>query len=93
MKTSLSEFPINILDRTRPQLISDQKADVTPQKAHKQAFEKVSEHEDGYLFDKGILMHRNTLKDLPHGMKYVDCIVVPEAYRNEILRVSHTIFL
>ena len=36
-------------------------------------------------------MHRKNLSDEHNGTRYVDQIVVPESYRNEILRAGHTI--
>ena len=36
-------------------------------------------------------MHRKFSKEMHNGEKYVDRVVVPESYRNEILRVGHTI--
>ena len=36
-------------------------------------------------------MHRKYLPEERNGTRYVDRIVVPESYRNEILRVGHTI--
>ena len=36
-------------------------------------------------------MHRKFLEDVHNGVRYVDRVVVPEAYRNEILRIAHTI--
>ena len=46
---------------------------------------------DGYFFTNDLLMHRKYLPEERNGIKYVDRIVVPESYRNEILRVGHTI--
>ena len=86
----ISEVPINILDRTRTQLIADQNSDVTLEKVRKQV-KNVPENEDGYFLDKELILHRKILKDLPDGVRFVDRIVVPESYRNEILRVAHTI--
>ena len=37
------------------------------------------------------MFHRKYLSDEHNGTRYVDRIVVPESYRNEILRVGHTI--
>jgi len=90
-ETPVSEVPSNILDRTRTQLISDQKSDVTLEKVRKRALEKVPENEDGYFLDQELLLHRKIVKDLPESIRFMDRIVVPEAYRNEILRVAHTI--
>ena len=38
-------------------------------------------------------MHRRFIEAEHNGTRYVDRIVVPESYRNEILRVAHTITL
>ncbi|RUA04547.1 MAG: hypothetical protein DSY43_06070 [Gammaproteobacteria bacterium] len=81
----------NILDRTRNQLVEDQKVDVTLKKVRSCATDKAPEDCDGYFIDKELLMHRKTNNDLHNGTRYVDRIVVPESYRNEILRVGHTI--
>ena len=48
------------------------------------------EESDGYFFTNCVLMHKN-LTNEGNGIKYVDLIVVPESYRNEILRGDHTI--
>ena len=82
------KFPVNILDRDRNQLIADQKADVTLEKVRKESSKMES---DGYFFTNDLLMHRKHLPEERNGIRYVDRIVVPEAYRNEILRVGHTI--
>ena len=37
------------------------------------------------------MFHRKYISDEHNGTRYVDRIVVPESYRNEILRVEHTI--
>ena len=50
-----------------------------------------SEESDGYFFTNGVLMHHKYLTNDPNGTRYVDRIVVPESYRNEILRVGQTI--
>ena len=84
-------FPVNILDRNRNQLIADQKSDVTLEKIRREAFQKVPEVSDGYFFTNDLLFHRKYLSDEHNGTRYVDRIVVPESYRNEILRVGHTI--
>ena len=84
-------FPVNILDRNRNQLIVDQTFDVTLEKIRRKAFQKVPEESDGYFFTNDLLFHRKYLSDEHNGTRYVDRIVVPESYRNEILRVEHTI--
>ena len=84
-------FPVNILDRNRNQLIADQKSDVTLGKIRREAFQKAPEVSDGYFFTNDLLFHRKYLSDEHNGTRYVDRIVVPESYRNEILRVGHTI--
>ena len=43
------------------------------------------------FFTNDLLFHREYLSDEHNGTRYVDRIVVPESYRNEILRVGHTI--
>ena len=43
------------------------------------------------FFTNDLLFHRKYLSDEHNGARYVDRIVVPESYRNEILRVGHTI--
>jgi len=84
------DVPVNILDRNATQLITDQQMDITLDKARAQASSSVPEKE-GYYLDRGILMHRKLMSDLPDSVRYADRIVVPEAYRSEILRVAHTI--
>ena len=84
-------FPVNILDLNRNQLIADQKSDVTLEKIRREAFQKAPEESDGYFFPNDLLFHRKYLSDEHNGTRYVDRIVVPESYRNEILRVGHTI--
>lgn len=81
----------NILDRNRNQLILDQKSDVTLEKIYREATGIAPEESDGYFFTNGVLMHRKYRTNERNGTRYVDRIVVPESYRNEILRVGHTI--
>jgi hypothetical protein len=88
---SKQDIPVNILDRTRNQLIEDQQSDVTLGKVRKEVSEGLPENKDGYIFDKGLILHRKIVSDVPDGIRNVDRIVVPEAYRNEVLRVAHTI--
>ena len=85
------ELPVNILDRNRNQLSEDQMSDVTLDKVRTGATEKAPEETDGYFLQNKILMHRKFFANEHNGTKYVDRIVVPESYRNEILRVGHTI--
>ena len=84
-------FPVNILDRNRNQLIADQKSDVTLEKIRREAFQKAPEESDGYFFTNDLLFHSKYLSDEHNGTRYVDRIVVPESHRNEILGVGHTI--
>ena len=86
-----NEPPINILDRNRSQLAADQKVDVTLDRVRRGASEKAPEESDGYFFQNGILMHRRFNEAEHNGTRHVDRIVVPESYRNEVLRVAHTI--
>ena len=86
-----NEPPINILDRNKTQLAADQNADVTLDRVRRGVSEKAPEESDGYFSQGGILMHRRFIKAEHNGTRYVDRIVVPESYRNEILRVAHTI--
>ena len=88
---SKDNFPVNILDRNRKQLITDQNSDVTLEKVRNEATEVPPMESDGYFFANDLLMHRKRLSDEHNGTRYVDQIVVPESYRNEILRVGHTI--
>ena len=48
-------FPVNILDRNRNQLIADQKSDVTLEKIRREAFQKAPEESDGYFFSNSLL--------------------------------------
>ena len=84
-------FPVNILDRNRSQLFADQKSDVTLEEKRREVFQKVPEESYGYFFASDLLFHGKYLSDEHNGTRYVDRIVVPESYRNEILRVGHTI--
>ena len=43
-------FPVNILDRNRYQLIADQKSDVTLEKIRREAFQKAPQESDSYFF-------------------------------------------
>ena len=86
-----NEPPINILDRNKTHLAADQNADVTLDRVCRGVSEKAPEESDGYFFQRGILMHRRFIEAEHNGTRYVDRIVVPESYRNEILRVAHTI--
>ena len=88
---SIQEVPINIIDRTRSQLIEDQRSDVTLEKICKEISAELSEDKEGYFLDKDLILHRKIINEIPNAVKKVDRIVVPEAYRNEILRVAHTI--
>ena len=72
------------------QLAADQKADVTLDRVRRGASEKAPEESDGYFFQNGILMHRRFIEAEHNGTSYVDRIIVPEFYRNEVLRVAHT---
>ena len=83
--------PPNILDRNRNQLILDQKSDVTLEKIYCEATGIAPEESDGYFSTNGVLMHRKYLTNERNGTRYVDRVVVPESYRNEILRICHTI--
>ena len=74
-------FPVNILDRNRNQLIGDQKSDVTLEKIRCEAFQKAPEESDGYFFTNDLLFHRGYLSDEHNGTRYVDRIVGPESYR------------
>ena len=71
----------------------DQKSDVTLEKIYCEATGIAPEESDGYFFTNGIFMHHNYLTNERNGTRYVDRIVVPESYRNEIQWVGHTILL
>ena len=83
--------PPNILDRNRNQLILDQRFDVTLEKIYCEANGIAPEESDGSFSTHGILIHRKYVTNERNGTRYVDRIVVPESYRNEILWVGHTI--
>lgn len=85
------KLPVNILDRDRNQLIADQKSDVTLEKIRRESSKMAPQESDGYFFTNDLLMHRKYPPEERNGTRYVDRIVVPESYRNEILRVGHTI--
>ena len=86
-----NEPPVNIVNSNKSQLAADQNADVTLDRVRRGASEKAPEESDGYFFHDGILMHRRFNEAEHNGTRYVDRIVVPEFYRNEVLRVAHTI--
>ena len=86
-----NEPPVNILDRNKSQLAADQNADVTLDRVRCGVSKKAPEESDGYFFQGGILMHRRFNEAEHNGTRYVDRIVVPEFYRNEVLKVAHTI--
>ena len=79
----------NVLDRNTTQLIKDQNADVN---LHSLNAEDTPPLEcDGYYRQKGVLMHRRFKKEEHNGVKYYDRVVLPQAYRLEILRIAHSI--
>ena len=78
-----NNFPVNILDRNRSQLIADQKSDVTLEKKRREAFQKEPEESDGSFFTNDHLFHRKYLSDEHNGTRYVDRIVMPESYRQK----------
>ena len=86
-----NEPPVNILDRNKSQLAADQHADVTLDRVRRGASKKALEESDGYFFQDGILMHKRFNEAEHNGTRYVDRVVVPEFYRNEVLRVADTI--
>ena len=65
--------------------------DVTLEKIRREAFQKAPQESGSYFFTNDLLFHRKHLSDEHNGTRYVDRIVVPESYRNKILRVGHTI--
>ena len=81
----------NILDRNRYKLIEDQQSDITLEKARSKVSQKPPEEADGYFIEKELLLHRKCLGDFHNAVEFVDRIVVPEAYRNEILHVGHIV--
>ena len=80
----------NILDRNRTQVIQDQRDD-SNLRSIKTDFNQAPTDHDGYYRDNGLLMHRKFKNVEYNGVKYFDRIVVPQAYRPEILRIAHTI--
>ena len=90
-ESGMENLLLNILDRNRGQVIEDQRADVTLDKALSKALQKTPMEGDSYFIENNLLMHRKFLEDVHDGVRHVDRVVVPEAYRNEILRVAHTI--
>ena len=87
----VGSVPVNILDRGKAQLIDDQEKDVTLENVRKSINSKAPTDKDGYFLNKGVLMHRKIIKEMPDGSRFVDRIVVPESYRQEILRIAHSI--
>ena len=90
-ESGMENLLFNILDRNRGQVIEDQRTDVTLDKARSKALQKAPEEGNSYFIENDLLMHRKFLEDVHDGLRYVARVVVPEAYRNEILRVAHTI--
>ena len=83
---------MNILDRNRQQVVKDQHSDVTLAKARETAGEHPPEEgNNGFHYDKGLLLHRKSNDELHNGKFYNDRVVVPESYRAELLRVAHSI--
>ena len=64
---------------------------MTLDKPLSKALQKAPKEGDSYFIKNNLLMHRTFLEDVHDGVRYVDRVVVPEAFRNEILRVAHTI--
>ena len=85
------KLPVNILDRGRNRLIADQTSDVTLEKVRRESSKMAPQESDGYFFTNALLMHRKYLPEERNGTRYIDRMIVPESYRNEILRVGHTI--
>lgn len=79
----------HVLDRNHDQLITDQKCDVTLKEIYDSARDQLSEESDGYYLQNGVLMHRKHTTNEHDGMNYINRIVVPESYRQEILRLGH----
>ena len=77
------------LSRTRCQFIADQNSDVTLRNLV--ILNKPPADSDGCFRKNDVLMHRKFLKISHNGLPYVDRVVVPEAYRLEILRIGHAI--
>ena len=87
----LSSIEVRILDRNRKQVEEDQRNDVTLAQCISLATSEAPKEKDGYFFKDELLMHRKFSKEEHNGETHVDRIVVPESYRQEILRLSHTI--
>ena len=45
---------------------------------------------DAYFFEKYLHMHRKFSEDSHNGLRHVNCVMVPESYRSEVLWVEHT---
>ena len=78
-----NNFPVNILDQNRSQLIADQTFDVTLEKIRREEFQKAPDESDDYFFTNDLLFHRKYLSDEHNGTRYVDRIVMPESYRQK----------
>ena len=89
--TKTDAIPVNIRDRNRSQLVADQKSDITLEQVRKSAKNDAPNNENGYFFTNGLLMHRKVVRGMRQGSTCVDRIVIPESYRNELLRVGHTL--
>ena len=79
----------NILNRNRARLIQDRIEDVTLGNA--KVSDTVPLQTEGFFWVNNVLMHRKFTKYAHDGLFYVDRIVVPEVYRQEILRFSHSL--
>ena len=79
----------NILDRNRSQVIEDQLKDNNLNSIRVE--DQAPTDHDGYFKDNGLIMHRKFNQVEHNGVKYFDRIVIPQAYRPEILRVAHSL--
>lgn len=77
----------NILSQSRADIILYQKTD--PSLKALKVLDVPPVKDDGYFYNEDILMHRKRLQN--HVLPYNDRIVVPQYFRQEILRIAHSI--
>ena len=89
--THADHLPRNILDRNKEQLMKDQKSDVALLEVRNGAVYKEPMKTDGFFVKGRLLMHRRFNKNVHNAVRFLDRIVIPESYINEILHIGHTI--
>ena len=91
VETEETGVVMNILDRNLSQVVADQISDVTLSKARSLASNNTPDQKEGYFLRDNLLMHRKVSKHEHDGKTCIDRVVVPESYRQEIIRLGHTV--